>query len=345
MGQEPTVTCPHCKSENSNADAFCKECGELLNIKAATTEIEEEDLEAEVEDSPNGTKKVVIISIGVLAVFAAIIGFGYYYLFTKSHDEAKAYMQESVSDFDLVISDLNTLSTEKNLSKPDIEVEKSIETLSSETSAVEKLQHDITRARENQGKRSVPKEVSPIDTLLRQFYSDTQDTSEGYKQYLDYKLKSATEMSRYMQETQKLRSNMRSFISADQVVIIFLQLKENVNTARSSLQALDPPTGLEEIHSKRIGMLTDFDNSLSKVIEAIKQGNISKIYESIDGLVSYLEDSKTVKEINDLEQYYYEEMHKKFLSLGARADMIQDEFVISRCSLKADIKEVKIEAW
>ena len=103
--------CSACSSDNVSTDAFCKRCGGRSNFSSSDVS----GVATPIEATPR--KGRVGLWIALILIFCVAAGSAGYYFWNKQKEkkDAQAYIQEEGTAFGVVLTSVNGLSTEKNV--------------------------------------------------------------------------------------------------------------------------------------------------------------------------------------------------------------------------------------
>lgn len=362
----PLQVCTYCGEKNASANAFCKKCGHILHNEpvagqpavalanqqrppsAATPSaaIPPEPSDPAAPEKPSGKMRGILMIIIILAFLAVAAGVVYVWYSHLIRQEARNYLAVSSDNFMKTVVDINQLSTEMAIDdQTDENIELAVKRNEEEESRIAVLQEDIKVAVESLNRNKANRLVEPMDNLLRQFYDECKEKNNIYGRYVDYNLKTGREMAKFEEEMEKIRRNYQSANSITDLRNIFVALRDSIDSANNNLKIIEPPAGLEQAHNKSIQMFTDISRSLTGIVGAIDENNEQKLNEALNNLEDTFSDTKAIKDIEELENYYFDELHKKFVTLREKADKIKGEFIEYKATLKAEIKDVNIEGW
>lgn len=359
--------CFHCGQLNANSNAFCQGCGKKLHeptginqtvVESQPVAINQPVVANAVNESANlnqsmepvaqksgSIAKTLLTIVGLLACLGAMAGAGYFGYNYKQKKDAKAYIQAVSADFSKTVEDINKLSTENRLEDKDDNIDLFTKKLEEEKNRVDIAKNDIKNGKNNLNNQKAGKLVSATDSLVRQYYDESTEKVDSYGQALDYEIVVNKEMSKFVIQVDKMKAEVKAINNLEELKKSLTFLRDTIDAANNSLKAMTVPSGREESHNKTIKFFESFSINLTNMLNAIAENNQAKFIENANKLDEFLVDDKSLKDVDQLEDYYYDEIHKKFSSLREKADKIKSELIGYKTTLKAEVPDMNIEGW
>lgn len=331
-------SCPKCGTINSPTDMFCKKCGNAKNVMPGTLGVE----------SGSSWKKGVIIAISVLALLGIVVAGGYYFYVSKQKKDAKAYLDSESKAFAESINLVNALSTEKDLGDDDKKYDNLdlfFKKIEEEKNNSDKAVAGITAVKVKNETLKPNKFVAGIDKILKGYYEGISRNIEKYNKYLAYGLALTQEERTVKAEADKLQQifkNPSSVEEASKMVKEFIAME---TSALERYRNIPEPDGYQEIKQKSIAEMEKLINIFSDFSKAIDSKDTTKVIQAGDAIDEFFEDDTVSKEIEELEKYFFEQMHKSFESSRKDAENVKTEFVRAGFELKAEIPTISVEGW
>jgi|GEM_PF-2035648 len=187
--------------------------------------------------------------------------------------------------------------------------------------------------------------VSGVDALLKQYYKDAEGSLAGYSQYISYEameLKTSNEME---QEVKKLEAVFKNAQNLDDAINMLNALIKATEASWDKMKSMAPPSGMEDIQSKKIAFLEKYIQIVKDMSAAIAAKDLAKVEKSLQDMKDFIADTKPVEEITQLEKYYFNGLHKKFTDLRQEADNIKTELIKNSSELNIPLDSISIEGW
>lgn len=334
-------TCPKCGKPNSLQDQFCKECG--------TPSVNNNSGIDYVDASSSGGKskagKIILISAIVVAVLAIAGGGVYYYFNVLQKKQVKAYIETESTAFSKSVGLVNSLSTEGAIVDKDDNGELYLKKLDEEKTKAEQAQSDMKNSEQRLSDANVKKAAASLNELLKKFYGGMSVNLAVYDEYYTYGAENAKIENSLTSEMDKLDAVFKNAKTDADIVNAFKAQQKIVDDGITDLKNVKILSGLEDAHKKGVEFVDRYNQILKDLIASIEQKNISKYETAMDDLFTYMTDAKAMKEIEQLEEYYFTGLHNKFVDSRKDADSIKSEFTRMSVEYGAVVNDASIEGW
>lgn len=333
--------CPKCGENNLESNRYCRKCGTESGLLLANPGAPSADY---VSPKSGAWKWILIIFLILFLIGGAAAGW-YFWNVNKQKKEARAYLVNESRAFSNTINLVNDLSTEKELAYKSTESkEVFLKKMEEEKGRSEKALAEIKTTREKNGQAIAGEMALGSAALLKQYYQEAEEKLSGYNSYISY-------------ECAVLSVNISLDKELDKVDAIFKNSKDPIAVSKSiresqkimqdfsgQFKALTPPVGLEEAHGKEAAVWEKIISSMDVIAGGLDKLSLTEVQRGGDLMDEALSD-KNLDEIDQLREYYIDEMQKKFSSLRGKADNIKTEFIKTGAGLNAEIASVSIEGW
>lgn len=326
-------SCPECGENNMISGRYCRRCGlENTNIPNNTKNIYPK----------NQYQKWIII---LIVIIGGCLICWYGWSLIKQKREAFNYLIDESRNFSRTIALVNSLSTENHvIIKTNENNEIFLKKLEEEENRSEETLQEISVSKEKNEQIVPNKRISGLDSILKQYYQDSKDEINTYNQYISYEYNIEKKRSTASKELEKLQIIFRNPSSTEELVAAFKSAKKVYEDFLNDLKNINPPAGMEDVHEKNIAFIEKFVTALDSMVVAFEKedaAELDKGMKMLDQIIS----GEDVDEINQLKEYQFEELHKKFIDLRGRADNVKTEFIKSGAEMKAEISNINIEGW
>ncbi len=335
-------SCQKCGENNLSSSRYCRKCGSE-NMQNSAGNI---TFHSAPSDLPKGKKwKWILIVILVLALAGGVVAGWYFWNQIKQKKEAQNYLINESKAFSSTVVLVNDLSTEEIIPYEsgdgrDLYMKK----LEEEKDRSDKALQEINISKEKNGKATSNKIIAGTDYLLKQYYQNLNEKVSVYDQYINYRYSVDKRETTALKELDKLQVIFKNPSSVGEVVNSFKSTKQIYEGLISDMQAITPPTGMEDLHRKDIALAEKMVTALNSLIVAFEKNNsgeLSKGLNMLDDIMS----GKDAEEIAQLKEYQFDEMHKNFSTLRNSADNVKTEMIKSSANLEVEIANVNIEGW
>jgi flagellar basal body-associated protein FliL len=324
--------CQRCGEKNANEDAFCVKCGGGRFASNGT------------KAKRSKGKWIIFILLG-LALIAAILGGSYYWSVQNQQKVAVNYLENESKAFGNSVSLVNTLSTEKAIENTDQNDDLFVKKLEEERNNAEKALNETTATKEKNSKASTNKLVVTVDALLKQYYADASTQLDTYNKYISYKTDLAREDVAFQQDISKLDTIFKNAKSLDDVSNSLKALQNSLAGAIDKYNSITPPAGLEDAHGKGVALVQKLNSIFSEMTSAIDAKDKDKLLKADSDLRDFMSNEKAFKEITQLEDYYFDQLHNKFINLRKTADNAKSEITKVSATMNVQTVSINIEGW
>lgn len=329
-----TWICPKCNESMMAQEKFCSKCGHE-NVPSGGIVITEK----------SKSVKIILLAILLLALIGVAMVGAYLINDARQKKMAEAYLATQGKSFGDSIVLINALSSDKLMEDKDDNAELFAKKLDDEQNKTEKAAGAITTAKANSAKTQPNKLVSGMDSLLKQYYADAETTLDAYNNYIVYVAAMNKEEIALKNETDKLKAIFKNANSDADASKSLKALITTLNDSGERVKNITPPPGLEEAHKKEIAMMDSLTKAIKDMSDALDAKNSDKLVQAMDDLDTIVSDEKTPKEIKQLVDYFFSDLHNKYTDLRKEADNIKTELIKASTQYGADIRVAEIEGW
>lgn len=336
-----TWSCPKCGENNLENNRYCRKCGSENNISAPN----QANSNVEYVSQKSGIWKWILIVFLIVALAGGAAAGWYFWNINKQKKEARTYLANESKAFSNSIALINDLSTEKKLAyKSSESKEVFLKKMEEEKGRSEKALAEIKVTRGKNSQTVAGEMAAGASAFLKQYYQEAEEKVSAYNSYISY-------------ECEVLKLNISMDGELDKVDAIFKNSKDPKSVAKSmregqkvmqnfseQFKAVLPPPGLEEAHNKETAIWERIVSSLDVIASGLENLSLAEVQRGGDIMDEALSD-KNMDEVDQLREYYIDEMHKKFSGLRGKADNIKTEFIKSGAGLGAEVANMNIEGW
>jgi hypothetical protein len=331
--------CLFCQESNAPGDSFCRKCGKV-NGEAGSVKTA-----ANFGGKRSGKRKIIFASVIVLVIAVLVASGAYYQKLQKKKEEAKDYLNFEGKAFGNSTSFINSLSTEKAIEDADDNEDLFLKKLDEEKNKSDQVLADIrvTMAKNQQAKSNSM--VGETDAALKEYYMEAEEDLLAYNQLLGYETESVRESIKLKQEMEKLGTIFKSMKTPEDASNSFKSMARSLEETNGRMKQLAPPPGLEDAHKKGLAVIDKIILLVRDLAGAIDAKDEQKLVQALNNLDDFVKNDKSVKEIEQLRKFHFDQLHQKFTSLRQKADGIKTGFIRSGAEFNMDVKDINIEGW
>lgn len=337
LSQEGQWSCPNCGAANYSSEGFCKACGHGNNSAISFVQ----------PQRSNAKKIILIIIIGLFLAGGSSVGAYYYYTYDLKK-KSGAYIMTEGKIFADSVGSVNGLSTEKDIAQDEStndNFDLFFKKIEAEKNVASKALAEINASKEKSDSTKSTKMVAGLDAILVQYYEDISKQLDKYDKYLTYGMALTQEEKTSKAEREKIEELFKNPKSPEEVSKLLKESIRMMNESLNRYKAIPEPAGYEEIKKKDVDATEKLIKLFSDFSEAFDAKNLEKMGQAAGALDEFLANDRLVKDIDELEKYYFDQMHNEFLGIRKKAENIKTEFIKAEISLDVDIPNIDIETW
>lgn len=333
--------CSKCGENNLDTNRYCRKCGMENGLPPANSGAPGVDY---VSPKSGVWKWILIIFLILALIGGAAIGW-YFWNVSQQKKAARNYLTNESKAFSNTITLVNDLSTEKKLAYKSTESKDVfLKKMEEEKGRSEKALAEIKATREKNGQAVAGEMTSGAAALLEQYYQEAEEKVSTYNSYISYE---CAVLSLNISLDKELDKVDAIFKNSDDPKVVAKSIRESQKVMQDfsgRFKALTPPVGLEEAHNKEGVVWEKIISSMDVIAGGLDKLSLAEVQRGGDLIDEALSD-KNLDEIDQLREYYIDEMQKKFSSLRGKADNIKTEFIRTGAALDAEVASISIEGW
>ncbi len=340
--------CPSCQLDNLTAESFCKRCGGKRPILPAPGAPET----VTPVEAPAPQKSRLWLWIVLVLIFCAAAGSAGYYFWNKQKEkkDAQAYIQHDGTAFGAVLAEVNGLSTDKDLTDSTKKAGDSLDVFlkkAEDESAKSEQALVLVRTTKTENAAVRPGQlVAGVDTMIKGYYPSLEEQVDKYNSYLAYETQSLRISKDFMDEMDKTKTIFRDVQSPEELGRASDSVAKSLDTVAGKLEALTPPAGLEDSQKKYVSMVRDISKRFSDLSTSIQEKDMVKLQAALAALDSMDSDmTQRKQDVEDVEKYYFEQMHSRFVELQKNADTVKTEITRAAIEQGTPVPVMTIEGW
>jgi hypothetical protein len=336
LGPLPGWVCPYCKGLNGQGNHYCSQCGYELSP------------DAHVQIAPRHNGLVIAVVSIITAFFLLVAGVGGYYVLHKKSErkEAVAYLQSRNKTLAASVALINQLSTERELRTGQGEdLREFLQRLEDEEIKAQKAFAQIKQIREEENKAKDNSLVNWVAMLDDNYYRQAEDSLRTYNQYISYRVGRQNNLVVFDQEVNKLETIFKSVRNEKEMSNSLLSLSKAMDDSAFRMKSLVTPSGLEESRDKSTQLIVEFSRIMKEYAASFESKDMERLMRADSDLKTYLTNDAAFLEVDNLERYYFDGLHTRFIELRRDADSYRTELIRSGVELDSDIIPVDIEGW
>ncbi|MBD3244988.1 MAG: hypothetical protein GF335_03275 [Candidatus Moranbacteria bacterium] len=292
----------------------------------------------------NLIKKILIVIV-FIALFYVIIS-----IILDYRDRVKIRNQkflQRTQDFSLIVERINVLDTEKSPKKDRLEQnELYIEELKKELTKIKEAKKEIKKTLEKKDQNSW--HYFGFDKNLEEFYQNALLELNEYEKFYAYEIQSHQKALPLLYSQSNLLTRLKISENNKIVARETLEFKKELDEALQYFKKLKPPEKLKNYHQKSLYFLEKY----STIVNGISQGlyqkdekNSHQYQKSIKEYRDFINSDRSIEELEELWEFYFEKMHLDFKELRQEADDIKSRFIYDSAYLGTQSVPIYIEAW
>ncbi|MBD3238328.1 MAG: hypothetical protein GF332_01655 [Candidatus Moranbacteria bacterium] len=304
--------------------------------------------EARKKRKKRGLIKTSVRWLLAIVIMGILIMFGFFYY--QQNQKAQALDKElylKSRDFAVFVELVNDLATEKtpktNGESKDLYIKRMEKEKQDIEQTLTKLEEIKSKDQENQWY------YLESHSKLKDFYNQAQQLLTEYYQLYTYEIKSEQHAVNLEAQKNKFEILHKTTENVNELKGPTDEFMQAVDQSIQELQKLQPPTELQAYHNKSI----TFMESYSLILHRISQGLEKKInganeleyLKAVQVYNEFVEDGSTVKNLEKIREYYYQEIQDKFKNLRRQADETKELLIRESEKTDAEIARINIEHW